>query len=74
MSLPINAHRASQENHAERLARTARAAAKSAAVAAARRDERRQAIKLAHSQGVTMRDIAQATGLSFQRVEQIVNS
>lgn len=74
MSLPVNSKRFAQENHAERLARTAKAAAKSATVAAARRDERQQAIKLAHSQGVTMREIAQATGLSFQRVEQIVNS
>ena len=74
MSLPIKSRRIGQENHAERLARTARAAAKSAALAAARRDERREAMKLASSQGVTMRDIAQATGLSFQRVEQIVNS
>jgi hypothetical protein len=63
-----------QESHAERLARTAKAAAKSAAEAALRRDERRDAIKLAHASGVTMRDIAQATGLSFQRVEQIINS
>jgi DNA-directed RNA polymerase specialized sigma24 family protein len=74
MSLPINSKRFAQEDHVERLARTAKAAAESAALAATRRDQRREAIKLAHSQGVTMREIAQATGLSFQRVEQIINS
>ena len=56
----------------EKMSAPLRRAARAAEKAARASEERDEAIRAAHAGGETLRAIAEATGLSHQRVHQIV--